>query len=258
MPGVPVLEQREADTGRQGGMMEKNKQGSRVIVALDFPSGAEARTFVDRLQPGSCRLKVGKELFTREGPQLVRYFVERGHDVFLDLKFHDIPNTVAQACQAAAKLGVWMVNVHTLGGSKMMGAARAALDELEQRPLLIGVTVLTSMDAQDLEEIGLQADPAEQVLRLATLAKASGLDGVVCSPREAAMLRRELGPGFQLVTPGVRPKGAAMDDQTRVLTPADAMRAGSDYLVIGRPITKADDPVAVLTQINGEIAGAAD
>jgi len=227
----------------------------RVIVALDFPDGDQARQFVKRLEPGSCRLKIGKELFTREGPDLVRYFTANGHEVFLDLKFHDIPNTVACACQAAAALGVWMMNVHASGGSKMMSAARAALDDLggPYRPLLIGVTVLTSMAGEDLRELGVSADPGEQVLRLATLAKASGLDGVVCSPQEAALLRDEFGQTFKLVTPGIRPKGAAIDDQSRVLTPADAIRSGSDYLVMGRPITRAEDPASVLRHINQEL-----
>ena len=227
----------------------------RVIVALDFPDGDQARQFVKRLEPGSCRLKIGKELFTREGPDLVRYFTANGHEVFLDLKFHDIPNTVACACQAAAALGVWMMNVHASGGSKMMSAARAALDDLggPYRPLLIGVTVLTSMAGEDLRELGVSADPGEQVLRLATLAKASGLDGVVCSAQEAALLRDEFGQTFKLVTPGIRPKGAAIDDQSRVLTPADAIRSGSDYLVMGRPITRAEDPASVLHHINQEL-----
>ncbi len=232
----------------------KNNNESRIIVALDFPRGEQATAFVDRLQPGSCRLKVGKELFTREGPDLVRRFVGQGHDVFLDLKFHDIPNTVARACEAAAALGVWMVNVHASGGSKMMVAAREALDAVDaQRPLLIAVTVLTSMGREDLEELGLSVDPETQVQRLAALTKKSGLDGVVCSPREAALLRAELGAGFKLVTPGVRPKGASMDDQTRVLTPADAVREGADYLVMGRPITQAEDPIATLQSINSEL-----
>jgi len=226
----------------------------RVIVALDFSDGDQARQFVDRLEPGSCRLKIGKELFTREGPDLVRYFTANGHEVFLDLKFHDIPNTVACACRAAAALGVWMMNVHASGGSKMMSAARAALDELgPYRPLLIGVTVLTSMAGEDLRELGVNADPGEQVLRLARLAKASGLDGVVCSPQEASSLRDEFGQAFKLVTPGIRPKGASIDDQSRVLTPADAIRGGSDYLVMGRPITRAVDPASVLNHINQEL-----
>ena len=227
----------------------------RVIVALDFADGAQARALVTRLQPGSCRLKVGKELFTREGPELVRQFAEQGFDVFLDLKFHDIPNTVAGACEAAAALGVWMVNVHASGGSKMMVAAREALDRASgRRPLLIAVTVLTSMGGEDLRELGLEVEPQEQVSRLAALAKTSGLDGVVCSPREAAELRSQMGPNFRLVTPGVRPRGASLDDQTRVLTPADAIRSGSDYLVIGRPVTQAPDPLAALAAINAEIA----
>ena len=227
----------------------------RVIVALDFSNGDQARQFVDRLEPGSCRLKIGKELFTREGPELVRYFTANGHEVFLDLKFHDIPNTVARACQAAAALGVWMMNVHASGGSRMMSAARAALDELggPYRPLLIGVTVLTSMAGEDLRELGVNADPWEQVLRLATLARASGLDGVVCSPQEASLLRDEFGETFKLVTPGIRPKGTSIDDQSRVLTPVDAIRSGADYLVMGRPITRAEDPASVLHHINQEL-----
>jgi orotidine-5'-phosphate decarboxylase len=230
---------------------------ARVIVALDFPDAEQAWTFVNRLQPGSCRLKVGKELFTRAGPSLVRRLVQQGFDVFLDLKFHDIPNTVARACDAAAALGVWMVNVHASGGSKMMVAAREALDKSEgRRPLLIAVTVLTSMGSADMLELGLDVEPQEQVSRLAVLAKTSGLDGVVCSPREAAELRAQMGPNFRLVTPGVRPQGASMDDQTRVLTPGDAIRNGADYLVIGRPITQAADPVAALAAVNAEIEAA--
>lgn len=229
----------------------------RVIVALDFSHGDQARQFVERLEPGSCRLKIGKELFTSEGPELVRYFTAKGHKVFLDLKFHDIPNTVARACQAAAALGVWMLNVHASGGSRMMSAARAALDQLgPHRPLLIGVTVLTSMAVDDLRELGVTVDPGEQVLRLARLAKASGLDGVVCSPQEASLLRDELGEAFKLVTPGIRPAGTSIDDQSRVLTPADAIRSGADYLVMGRPITRADDPASVLKHINQELQAA--
>jgi orotidine-5'-phosphate decarboxylase len=229
--------------------------GPRVIVALDFPDGDQAAGFVERwLLPDRCRLKVGKELFTRAGPALVRRFVEQGFDVFLDLKFHDIPNTVARACEAAAALGVWMVNVHACGGSKMMRAAREALDAGSgQRPLLIGVTVLTSMGGEDLAEVGINTGPEQQVQRLAVLSRNSGLDGVVCSPREAAPLRAEMGGTFTLVTPGIRPGGASLDDQTRVLTPAEAVRDGSDYLVMGRPITRADDPAAVLAAVNREL-----
>ncbi len=228
---------------------------SRIIVALDFANGARAAAFVDGLAPGSCRLKIGKELFTREGPQLVRRFVEQGHDVFLDLKFHDIPHTVARACEAAASLGVWMLNVHACGGRQMMQAAKQALAETHsQPPLLIGVTVLTSMGRDDLTEVGLDTEPERQVLRLASLARDAGLDGVVCSPREAALLRQEVGENFLRVTPGVRPQGAALDDQTRVLTPAEAVREGADFLVIGRPITQAANPLAVLSDINRELA----
>jgi orotidine-5'-phosphate decarboxylase len=229
----------------------------RVIVALDFADGEQATTFVAGLRPGSCRLKVGKELFTRAGPALVRDLTRHGFDVFLDLKFHDIPNTVARACEAAAALGVWMVNVHASGGSRMMVAAREALDQAAgRRPLLIAVTVLTSMGDEDLRELGLEVDAQEQVSRLAALAKTSGLDGVVCSPREAAVLRAQMGPNFRLVTPGVRPSGAAADDQSRVLTPGEAVASGADYLVIGRPITQAADPLAALESINADIAAA--
>ncbi len=224
--------------------------GPRVIVALDFPEAKEALALVENLDPAQCRLKVGKELFTRSGPALVEAVQAKGFDVFLDLKFHDIPNTVAKACRAAADLGVWMVNVHALGGRKMMVAAREAIDSASHQPRLIAVTVLTSMAAADLVEIGLSGSPAENVRRLATLAESAGLDGVVCSPREVDMLRDTMDAAFQLVTPGVRPVGAALNDQTRVLTPEDAIRAGSSYLVIGRPITQADDPLAALTMIN--------
>lgn len=228
---------------------------ARIIVALDFPRGEQAVEFVEQLRPGSCRLKIGKELFTREGPDLVRRFVGQGHEVFLDLKFHDIPNTVARACEAAAELGVWMINVHAAGGEKMMVAAREALGSIQgEKPLLIAVTVLTSMSAEDLSSVGVAAEPGEQVLRLAGLTRDAGLDGVVCSPQEAALLRAKLGPSFRLVTPGVRPQGASMDDQTRVLTPAEAIKAGSDYLVMGRPITQAGDPVATLEGINAELS----
>jgi len=225
----------------------------RVIVALDFADAAQALALVERLAPAHCRLKVGKELFTRSGPALVERLQEKGFEVFLDLKFHDIPNTVAKACRAAADLGVWMVNVHALGGRKMMEAARAAVTSASHQPQLIAVTVLTSMGEGDLAEIGLPGSPEENVRRLARLAEASGMDGVVCSPREVAMLRKTCGADFRLVTPGVRPAGAARNDQTRVATPEDAIRTGSSYLVIGRPITQADDPLAALGAINAGI-----
>lgn len=225
----------------------------KVIVALDYATAEGALRLVERLEPGLCRLKVGKELFTAAGPSLVEGLVARGFDVFLDLKFHDIPNTVAQACKAAARLGVWMVNVHGLGGRRMMSAAREALEGLPSRPKLIAVTVLTSMGREDLQEIGIDKEPQDMVLQLAKLAQSAGLDGVVCSAQEAALLRRELSPGFCLVTPGIRLAASAKDDQVRVTTPRDAIRLGSDYLVIGRPITQAPEPLHVLQEINREL-----
>ena len=228
--------------------------GSRVIVALDYPDAASALQLVASLTPALCRLKVGKELFTRAGPPLVEELAGRGFDVFLDLKFHDIPNTVASACHAAADLGVWMVNVHALGGERMLLAAREGVERAAHTPLLIAVTILTSMDASDLAAVGLSGSPADNVLRLATLVQQSGLDGVVCSSRETGVLRNALGPDFRLITPGIRPLGSQADDQRRVMTPADALRAGSNYLVIGRPVTRADDPVSVLRTINSELS----
>ena len=225
----------------------------KVIVALDFDTPDAALNLAARLDPAFCRLKVGKELFTVAGPALVQKLVERRFEVFLDLKFHDIPNTVAQACKAAARLGVWMVNVHALGGRKMMSAARAALEELPHRPKLIAVTVLTSMGQSDLAEIGLGGEPRENVLRLAKLAQECGLDGVVCSAQEAAPLRTWLGKEFCLVTPGIRPASASQDDQVRIATPAQALSDGASYLVIGRPITQAADPLQALKNINSEI-----
>lgn len=222
----------------------------RVIVALDFPAAPAALEFAARVTPQTCRLKVGFELFTSAGPALVETLVKNGFDVFLDLKYHDIPNTVAGACAAAARLGVWMINVHAMGGQRMLVAAREALEKHQSRPLLIAVTVLTSHGAADLAGVGLSETPQAQVLRLAALTKACGLDGVVCSAQEAAILRDRHGPGFCLVTPGIRPAGAAADDQQRIVTPLEAVQAGAHYLVIGRPITRAADPLAMLTSIN--------
>ena len=227
---------------------------SKIIVALDFPSANEALQLVERLEPNRCRLKVGKELFTRGGPQMVEQLTSMGYDIFLDLKFHDIPNTVAGACSAAADLGVWMMNVHALGGAKMMEAAKEAVQKVENGPLLIAVTVLTSMGQQDIEGIGLSGTPADNVLRLASLANQSGLDGVVCSPLEVEMLRQSQGDEFKLVTPGIRPAGSQKGDQTRIMTPADAINAGSSYLVIGRPITAAADPMVALEAIEQELS----
>lgn len=223
---------------------------SPVIVALDFPDEASASALVDRLEPSLCRLKVGKEMFTRLGPAFVEGLMDRGYDVFLDLKFHDIPNTVGRACSVAADLGVWMMNVHASGGRRMMEAAREAVESFHDRPLLIGVTILTSLAAEELAEIGYQGSPEDNVRRLAALARDSGLDGVVCSPREAQPLRQDLGDNFLLVTPGVRPAGSDAGDQRRVMTPQEAMAAGSSYLVIGRPVTAAPDPLAALQAIN--------
>ena len=228
----------------------------KIIVALDFPTAALALSLVDRLQPTLCRLKVGKELFTATGPELLEKLMQRGFEIFLDLKFHDIPNTTAQACKAAAALGVWMVNVHALGGRQMMEAAREAMAQSAQPPKLIAVTLLTSLAQEDLAELGIAATPADMVLRLATLARDSGLDGVVCSAQEAALLRKHCGNEFCLVTPGIRPANASRDDQSRVMTPQAALQAGSSYLVIGRPITQAKDPLQALLDINQEIAGA--
>lgn len=227
---------------------------TKVIVALDFPAVEPAWALVEQLSPDGCRLKVGKELFTVAGPEFVRALAARGFEVFLDLKFHDIPNTVAAACRAAAGLGVWMMNVHASGGRRMMVAAQEALSILPQPPLLIAVTVLTSMSAEDLSEIGVAGEPADQVLRLARLSQQCKLDGVVCSAQEATMLRTELGPDFRLVTPGIRPLDAETGDQRRVMTPTEALQAGASDLVIGRPITAAADPLAALTQIQNEIS----
>lgn len=228
----------------------------KIIVALDYPAAAPALALAERLQPALCRLKVGKELFTATGPALLEQLMQRGFEIFLDLKFHDIPNTTAQACKAAAGLGVWMVNVHGLGGRKMLEAARDAVAQAARPPKLIAVTVLTSMAQQDLADIGIAATPAEMVLRLAKLAQGSGLDGVVCSAQEAALLREQCGDEFCLVTPGIRPAQASLDDQSRVMTPLAALQAGSSYLVIGRPITQAADPLQALLDINKEIVGA--
>lgn len=226
---------------------------SPIIVALDFPSEKEALELVAQLEPGRCRLKVGKELFTRSGPEFVKKLVKQNFDVFLDLKFHDIPNTVAQACKAGADLGVWMINVHAMGGRKMLEAAREAMPANGSNPKLIAVTVLTSMGADDLKEIGLNHSPAEQVKHLATLTHDCGLDGVVCSPQEIALLRQSLDTSFELVTPGIRPEWSVTGDQKRIMTPAQAMQAGGNYLVIGRPITQADNPMQALEKIEQEL-----
>jgi orotidine-5'-phosphate decarboxylase len=226
---------------------------SQVFVALDYPTAAAAWPLIQQLSPDQCGLKVGKELFTAAGPEFVRQLVELGFKVFLDLKFHDIPNTVAKAVRAAAELGVWMVNVHASGGTRMMIAAREALTELPQPPLLIAVTVLTSMAADDLQELGINQPVVDQVQHLASLAARSGLDGVVCSAHEAAQLKAQFGRDFVLVTPGIRPAGSDQGDQRRVMSPEQAAALGIEVLVIGRPITQAADPAAVLQAINNSL-----
>ncbi|WDE09622.1 orotidine-5'-phosphate decarboxylase [Thalassomonas haliotis] len=224
---------------------------AKVLVALDFDNKAQALSFVDKIDSNDCRLKVGKEMFTYFGPEFVRQLVDKGFDVFLDLKFHDIPNTVAKAVTAAADLGVWMVNVHASGGKEMMVKAKEALAPYgDKAPLLIAVTVLTSMGEEDLQGIGIDVSPEEQVMRLAGLTKECGLDGVVCSAWEAEKLKQAFGQEFKLITPGIRPAGAASNDQKRIMTPEQAVEVGVDYLVIGRPITKAADPHQVLLDIN--------
>lgn len=228
---------------------------SPVLVALDFPTAQQALDCARLLSPQDCRLKIGKELFTQAGPSLVEAVQDLGFEVFLDLKFHDIPNTVAAAVSSAARLGVWMVNVHASGGRKMMTAAREALDKFQQRPLLIGVTILTSLSDEELFEIGYMAGAGTMVEHLAALAKSCGLDGVVSSAQEARALRETMGPDFALVTPGIRLPDSVKDDQTRILTPEAAMAAGSSYLVIGRPITQAADPAAALSHILERLRG---
>lgn len=231
------------------------KTQSPVIVALDYSELAAVEALAEQLNPAQCRVKVGKELFTHCGPAAVRTLQDRGFEVFLDLKFHDIPNTVAGAVRAAADLGVWMVNVHASGGERMMTAAREALVNHPSPPHLIAVTVLTSMDETDLKAVGVNAEPVEQVVRLAALTQQCGLDGVVCSAQETTVLRTQLGDDFLLVTPGIRPASADQGDQRRVATPCAALDAGSSYLVIGRPITQHAQPLQALEQINAELAG---
>lgn len=230
---------------------------SPLIVALDYAEAEPALAMAARLDPARCRLKVGKELFTSAGPDVVRRLVDQGFDVFLDLKFHDIPNTVESAIRAATRLGVWMLNVHATGGPRMLEAARSAVESASgRRPLLTAVTVLTSMSPEELAALGIQMAPIAWVRHLAELAGEAGVDGVVCSAREVKVLRSVMGPDFLLVTPGIRPVDTEPGDQRRVSTPADALAAGSDYLVIGRPVTRSADPLAALTLIEEEVRAA--
>ncbi|EEE7112592.1 orotidine-5'-phosphate decarboxylase [Salmonella enterica subsp. enterica serovar Mississippi] len=227
---------------------------SPVVVALDYHERDKALAFVDKIDPRDCRLKVGKEMFTLFGPQLVRDLQQRGFDVFLDLKFHDIPNTTARAVAAAADLGVWMVNVHASGGARMMAAARDALAPFgKDAPLLIAVTVLTSMETSDLRDLGMTLSPAEHAERLARLTQQCGLDGVVCSAQEAVRFKQVFGDAFKLVTPGIRPAGSEAGDQRRIMTPEQALSAGVDYMVIGRPVTQSVDPAQTLKDINASL-----
>jgi len=229
--------------------------GPRIIVALDYASADDARAFVARVAPARCRLKVGLELYTAAGPAFVRELTAAGFKVFLDLKLHDIPNTVERACRQAAALGAELLTVHCLGGKAMLVAAREGAGEGSGRLRVIGVTLLTSLTAADTRDVGLGDDIAGRTLALAELAHASGLDGVVCAPTEVGEQRRRFGAGFLLVTPGIRPAGAPRGDQRRVLTPGEAVAQGADLLVIGRPITEARDPLGALDAIEREIAG---
>jgi len=225
----------------------------KIVIALDYANIQDALQFAEQLDPAICRLKVGKELFTAAGPKLVEALIAKGFGVFLDLKFHDIPTTVAKACETASRLGVWMLNVHASGGSAMMEAAREGVERSGQKPILIAVTVLTSMNQEMLNEVGVVGSVSDQVLKLASLTQKSGLDGIVCSAQEAPMIRKALGDKFCLVTPGIRPADAALDDQSRVVTPSQALALGSSYLVIGRPITKSKNPLETLIKIHEEI-----
>ena len=221
---------------------------------MDYADMTSALELAGRLDPKQCRLKVGKELFTCSGPIVIEKLIGAGFDVFMDLKFHDIPNTVAKACDVAASLGVWMLNVHAAGGRQMLSTARNAIDKSRQKPLLVAITVLTSLTGTDLRETGVAGNVRQQVSKLAQLSQECGLDGVVCSANEASLLRKQCGQKFCLVTPGIRPAGSLNDDQKRIITPAKAMAAGSDYLVIGRPVTQATDPLKALMEIEAEIS----
>lgn len=228
---------------------------NRIIIALDMDDQKKVLSFIDKLSPDECRLKIGKELFTSCGPKLVKKLQKKGFDVFLDLKFHDIPNTVYKAVKSACDLKVWMLTIHSAGGSTMMRAARSAVDESEHKPILVAVTVLTSQTDEDLAELGVQRSTGEQVLRLASLAQRNGMDGVVCSAAEANSIRRLLSDSFVLVTPGIRPAGDDAQDQKRIVTPKEAILLGSNYLVIGRPITQSPKPIEKMHEIQSEISG---
>ncbi len=229
--------------------LEKTAIHSPLVIALDFANAERALEFSQYINPKTCRVKVGLELFTRAGIPLIEQLKARGFEIFLDLKFHDIPNTVAKACEAAAALGVWMINVHALGGRDMLVAAREAVEKFNPRPLLIAVSVLTSLDEKDLYAMGLHGTLEENVLRMARLSKANNLDGLVCSPHELKIIRENLGEDFVLVTPGIRPVGSELNDQKRVMSPREALHLGASYLVMGRPITGAAHPQQVIDEV---------
>jgi len=255
---MPDISSDSSILNNQLGKIKPVKDNKVLIVALDYADAEDALNMADKLDPESCRVKVGKELFTRSGPSIVKDLTNRGFDVFLDLKFHDIPNTVAKAVLAAAEAGAWMVNVHASGGRHMMEAARNALSDLSEadRPLLIAVTVLTSMSEAELNELGVSQPLNEQVQNLASIAEQSGMDGVVSSAREAAAIKELCGDSFTTVTPGIRPAGACIGDQKRVMTPSEAILGGSDFLVVGRPITAAENPMQVVESIQLDIESA--
>ena len=226
----------------------------KIFVAIDHSNPNVASYLINQLKPELCGIKIGKELFTSAGPKFVQKVVDLGFMVFLDLKFHDIPNTVAQACFTAAKLGVFMLNVHIAGGSAMIEAARDKLDTLTRPPKLIGVTVLTSLNDQDLTNLGFHLTTQALVEKWTNLGQQAGLDGIVCSAMEVKHLREKFQHPFLFITPGIRPQAKTHDDQKRVMTPVAAIEAGSDYLVIGRPITQAKDPMAVLESIQNDLS----
>ncbi|MFP3014286.1 MAG: orotidine-5'-phosphate decarboxylase [Arsenophonus sp.] len=227
---------------------------SPIIVALDYNDKIKALSFVDSVNPNDCHLKIGMQMFTLYGTQFIQTLHQRGFQVFLDLKFYDIPNTVAKAVKAAADIGVWMINVHASGGSRMMSAAKEALVEYgKDAPILIAVTVLTSMDKCSLQQVGINQETSEQVLRLSKLSKECNLDGVVCSAHEASIVKSACGNNFLLITPGIRNNVTDVNDQRRIMTPKEAINVGINYIVIGRPITCSVNPVLSLIKINRSI-----
>ena len=225
---------------------------SKIIVALDFESLKETEDFLKKVKGQNCRVKVGKELFTNEGPNVIKLIQQYGFEIFLDLKFHDIPNTVSRAIKASCNLGVWMVNVHASGGKQMLLAAREAVDSSSNKPILIAVTILTSYDNSSYQELGFKNNLLDQIAYLTTLSENSGMDGIVCSANDIPSIKPLVKEKFQFVTPGIR-LANSNDDQKRVTTPEDAITQGSNYLVIGRPITSSEDPAALIEKINQKI-----